>query len=228
MVPWSRAAATALLRRQDCRPEAGRADWRSPVLATWAISRHGSGMTMWLRRRAPQTGGVALAIMLLASCAAPPRPMPAPSPPPPRPVSSLPAAAPQRDWRDVPLTAGNWTWRGGAGQASIAQFGLAGQGALFALRCDLATRAVIFSRGGGIGASASSIVFTTSFGVFSLPASYGGGQPPAVVASANARDPHLDQLAFSRGRFLVDVVGQPRLVLPAWPEVARVIEDCRA
>ena len=56
---------------------------------------------------------------------------------------------------------------------------------------------------------------------------YVGGQPPAIAASAGARDPRLDQIAFSRGRFLVDVAGQSRLVLPAWPEVARVIEDCR-
>jgi len=167
-----------------------------------------------------------LAIAALASCVAPPRPAPAP-PPPPRSAPALPAAPPQQDWRDVPLTPGNWTWRGGAGQSSIAQYGMAGQAAQFALRCDLATRAVIFSRGGSVGVAASSMGFTTSFGLFSLPAGYGGGQPPAVVASAGARDPRLDQIAFSRGRFLVDVAGQPRLVLPAWPEVARVIEDCR-
>jgi len=167
-----------------------------------------------------------LAIAALASCVAPPKPAPAPPPPPPR-APSLPATPPQQDWRDVPLTPGTWTWRGGAGQSSIAQYGLPGQAAIFALRCDLGTRAVIFSRGGSVGAAAGSMGFTTSFGPFSLPASFGGGQPPAIVAAAGARDPHLDQLAFSRGRFLVDVAGQPRLVLPAWPEVARVIEDCR-
>jgi hypothetical protein len=169
-----------------------------------------------------------LAIAALASCVAPPKPAPAP-PPPPRPAPALPAAPPQQDWRDIPLTPGDWTWRGSAGQGSIAQYGLAGQAAQFALRCDLPTRAVIFSRGGGSGsAAAGSMAFTTSFGPFSLSASYGGGQPPAIVATASAHDPRLDQIAFSRGRFLVDVAGQPRLVLPAWPEVARVIEDCRA
>jgi hypothetical protein len=184
-------------------------------------------MTMRQTPRSIRDGAAMLAIAALASCVAPPRPAPAPPPPPPA-APALPAAPPQQDWRDVPLTPGTWTWRGGAGQGSIAQFGLAGQGAQFALRCDLATRAMIFSRGGGVAAAASSMAFTTSFGLFSLPASYGGGQPPAIVATASARDPHLDQIAFSRGRFLVDVAGQPRLVLPAWPEVARVIEDCRA
>jgi len=40
-------------------------------------------------------------------------------------------------------------------------------------------------------------------------------------------DPLFDQLAFSRGRFLVRVEGQGDLILPAWPEPARTIEDCR-
>ncbi len=164
----------------------------------------------------------------LASCVAPPRPAPAPAPPPPtRLAPALPAAAPQSDWRDIPLTPGTWSWRGGAGRSSIAQYGMPGQPAIFALRCDAQTRSVIFSRGVGVAAAATAMGFTTSFGPFSLPASYGGGEPPAIVAAISARDPHLDQLAFSRGRFLVDIAGEPRLVLPAWPEPARVIEDCR-
>lgn len=110
---------------------------------------------------------------------------------------------------------------------SLAQYGLSGQPALFALRCDVGTRNIVFSRSGSLMTPNAAMLFTTSFGTFSLAAGNGGGQPPAMVAQAFARDPHLDQLAFSRGRFLVDVAGQPRLVLPSWPEVARVIEDCR-
>jgi hypothetical protein len=113
------------------------------------------------------------------------------------------------------------------GQASIAQFGMPGQAALFALRCDLATRSIVFSRAGSLPATGN-MTFTTSFGAFALIAGNGGGQPPAIQAQATARDPRMDQLAFSRGRFLVDVAGQLRLVMPAWPEVARVIEDCRS
>ena len=41
-------------------------------------------------------------------------------------------------------------------------------------------------------------------------------------------DPLLDALAFSRGRIGVSVSGTPSLVVPAQPEVARVIEDCRS
>ena len=127
----------------------------------------------------------------------------------------------------MPLTPGDWAWRGGAGQASIAQFGVAGQPLLFALRCDLATRNVVLSRAGSLATPGAAMVLTTSFGAFTLTAGNGGAQPPAIVAQLTAGDPRLDQMAFSRGRFLVDVAGQPRLVLPDRPEVARVIEDCR-
>jgi hypothetical protein len=139
----------------------------------------------------------------------------------------LPAAPPQQDWRDVPLTPGDWSWRGQQGQSSIAQYGVTGQGAVFALRCDLATRNIIFSRAGVLATPSGALTFTSSFGTFALAAGNGGGEPAAIVAQLGARDPRLDQIAFSRGRFLVDAPGQARLVLPAWPQVSRVIEDCR-
>lgn len=166
-------------------------------------------------------------VMMLASCVAkpPPRPAPAPAPPSP-PAVALPAAPPRQDWRDVALTPGTWTWRRAASGASLAQFGVAGEGAVLALRCDLAGRAVIVSRA-GTSAAPGTMTFTTSFGPFTIAATPGGGDPPAIVARLAARDPRLDQLAFSRGRFLVEVAGQDRLVIPAWPEVSRVIEDCR-
>lgn len=52
------------------------------------------------------------------------------------------------------------------------------------------------------------------------------GQPQLVTALP-ARDALLDAMAFSRGRFSVEVNGLPTLYLPAWAEVGRVIEDCR-
>ncbi len=42
-----------------------------------------------------------------------------------------------------------------------------------------------------------------------------------------ATDPLLDAMAFSRGRFTVEVPGTTALVLPSHAEVGRVIEDCR-
>lgn len=48
-----------------------------------------------------------------------------------------------------------------------------------------------------------------------------------LVVAIPARDPLLDAMAFSRGRFTVEVAGLETLYLPAWPELSRVIEDCR-
>jgi hypothetical protein len=46
--------------------------------------------------------------------------------------------------------------------------------------------------------------------------------------SIRARDPLLDAIAFSRGRFAVEAEGRGRLILPADPVISRVVEDCRA
>ena len=54
-----------------------------------------------------------------------------------------------------------------------------------------------------------------------------GGQLPTLVATLPARDSFLDAMAFSRGRFAVEISGVPTLYLPAWPEISRVVEDCR-
>jgi hypothetical protein len=43
-----------------------------------------------------------------------------------------------------------------------------------------------------------------------------------------ANDAVLDQIAYSRGRFAVEVQGLAPLIVPAWGEVGRVVEDCRA
>lgn len=54
-----------------------------------------------------------------------------------------------------------------------------------------------------------------------------GGPLPTIVARIPARDPLLDAMAFSRGRFAVEVSALPTLYVPAYPEVTRAIEDCR-
>jgi hypothetical protein len=164
----------------------------------------------------------ALAVMgLLASCVAPrqapppaPAPTPRPAPPPP----------PADDWRDFPQTPGNWRYSAEAG-GSAARFGAAGA-PVFIARCDMATRAVVLSREEVASAEASLIDITTSAGRQSFRAQPLSGRR-AVAASIPARDGFLDKMAFSRGRFVVAVTGSERLVIPSWPEFARVIEDCR-
>ena len=50
----------------------------------------------------------------------------------------------------------------------------------------------------------------------------------ALAAELPSDDPLLDEMAFSRGRFTVEAEGLEPLILPAWPEPARVVDDCRA
>ncbi|MEM7780516.1 MAG: hypothetical protein AAF697_09020 [Pseudomonadota bacterium] len=50
---------------------------------------------------------------------------------------------------------------------------------------------------------------------------------PLIVATLDARDPLLDAMAITKGRFAVELEGETTLYLPAWTEVSRVIEDCR-
>ena len=51
--------------------------------------------------------------------------------------------------------------------------------------------------------------------------------PDMVTAELGVRDPALDAAAFSRGRFALETAGLVTLYLPSWPELSRVIEDCR-
>jgi hypothetical protein len=51
--------------------------------------------------------------------------------------------------------------------------------------------------------------------------------PPVIAATLTARDALLDAMAFSRGRFAIETQSLPTLYVPSWPEVSKVIEDCR-
>lgn len=174
------------------------------------------GMRLFPRQAAP------LALLALASCVAPKAPPPAPPPPPARPAP--PPAAPALGWADMPLTPGTWRWSAGE-----ARFETGTGTPLLALHCEAGTRTIRFlARGDGRATTAPLLLsFTTSAGVFAYPASRDAAG--AIVARANASDPNLDRLAFSRGRFAVaaEAAGLRFAVLPMRPEPARVIDDCR-
>jgi hypothetical protein len=159
--------------------------------------------------------GVAMGLLLLAGCVPAPKPAPAPAPPPQAPASS-PPPPPVADWRDAALTDGTWTYaRDGTG--SEARFGPAGTAPLFVMRCEPAARRVLLRRSGAV---AGEIRVRTTYGAQAWPL----GPAGAVL---NPADTALDRIAFSRGRFAVEAAGQPALLLPAWAEPSRVIEDCR-
>ena len=147
-----------------------------------------------------------------------PRPAPLPTPAPPTP----PPAA--RDWRDLPLTPGAWFYNNSA-TGSQALFGPANSEAAFIVRCDRARRQVVLLRAGIT--TGNTMTVRTSFTARNLPLSVQAEPLPYVFSALAANDRLLDSVAFSRGRFTVEVPGTPTLVIPAWPEPARVVEDCR-
>jgi hypothetical protein len=161
-------------------------------------------------------GGIA-ATALLAGCAGKPAPAPAPvreaivpRAPPPVPAPPPPEQS-QQDRPDPPLTPGDWSYAEGAG-GSVARFGPAGA-ERFSLRCDSSRRRIVLTREG----SSAALRVRTTYGQRALA-------PGAELA---ADDPLLDEMAFSRGRFAVEAEGLAPLILPTWPEPARVIGDCR-
>ncbi len=125
-------------------------------------------------------------------------------------ASPLAAQAPLfEDARSAPLTPGQWSYVQTA-EASEARFG-----AMFSIRCVRASRLVVL-RSLDV-ATPTSLAIATDMLSRSLPAS----------GTLGAADPLLNAIAFSRGRFVVSMGTAQRLVLPASPEAARSIEDCR-
>ena len=173
------------------------------------------------------------ALIALASCVgptAPPRPAPRPVPTPvytpPPPPAPRPTATPVgKDWRDWPMTPGDWVYRQD-GRGSIALFGVPGADAVLTLRCDRAANTIYLSRQ-GIAAGPVAMTVRTSTTLRTLSAAPAGGTPPYVAVALQPRDALLDAMGFSRGRFVVEQAGYAPLVVPAWAEIERVTEDCR-
>jgi hypothetical protein len=169
---------------------------------------------------------------LLASCmdsAPPPRPAPRPAPRPeprPAPPAPLPPAPPAAasDWRDWPLTPGDWVYRQDA-RGSIALFGIPGADAVLTLRCDQGARTMYLSRAGAGGGSPATLRTSTTSRTLTLTPT--GGTPPYLATAIGPRDPIVEAMGFSRGRFIIEQAGYPTLVIPAWAEIERVTEDCR-
>lgn len=164
---------------------------------------------------------------LLAGCVpAPSTPPPAPAPKPvlaPPPVVPRPVHTPSADWRDWPLTPGDWRYRAEPGGGS-ASFGVAGSMPVATLRCDFATRRVTLAR---TGATAATLTLRTTSAVRAVPAVPDARAPGMIALGFAANDSFLDAIGYSRGRFVVEGAGLPTLVIPAWPEILRVVEDCR-
>ena len=185
-------------------------------------------------------------VLALAGCtASPPQPAPAPRTqaavaprpapvPPPAPQPSVavpPARADGASWRDLPQTPGSWTYAAESTGTAV-RFGQPGAGPLLVLRCDRTRPAIVLQRAGFASGEVPAAI-TTSSTLRRLTATPAGGAARVQNAAIpfeiafSPRDPVLDAIAFSRGRFMVEMGGAQTLVLPAWSELGRVIEDCR-
>ena len=120
--------------------------------------------------------------------------------------------------------AGNWTYAATA-DGSEAVFASATGSAQLWVHCTRATRRVSIAKP-ATGAAPLLNVWTSSL-TRSEPASFNPATGRLTIDLA-AVDPLLDAIVSSRGRIGLTVAGQPSLVVPAWAEAARVIEDCRA
>jgi hypothetical protein len=137
--------------------------------------------------------------------------------------SGLAQVAAQADYSTTPVLAGSWGYQALAG-GSEARFVDTRGIAQLTIGCNRSTRQVAIARASGTGATA--LQLWTSNAQRLLPARF-DPRGMRIVADVPASDALLDALAFSRGRVAVNVVGGSVLVVPAWPEAARIVEDCR-
>lgn len=152
----------------------------------------------------------------------PPVQRPAPTPTPtPTPVVQQPT---YDNYLDAPQTEGDWSYVSEPGE-SLGIFGIGNAAPPFIIRCNKATGEIGIARrtdrAGPLQMRVRTETTSRQLTANSVP---GSG---IVAAVLNARDPLLDAMAITKGRFAVELEGERTLYLPAWVEVSRVIEDCR-
>ena len=152
-------------------------------------------------------------MLVVAGCAAiptPEAPPPAPQPVAPAPTPA-PLPAPTAGWEDRAIDRGAWRYDAASRTAAFVPAGRTNP--LLTMACS----------GGGIrltSALSGNISLRTSAGTDQIR--FDGGS-----ANLPSRDPRLDRIAFSRGRFALETPGGGALTLPVQSEIGRVIEDCR-
>jgi hypothetical protein len=119
---------------------------------------------------------------------------------------------------------GSWSYAATSG-GSEAIFANAGGFPQLWVQCTRATRRVSIAK--PATAAAPSLAVWTSSLTRSVPASFNPATGRLTIELA-ASDPLLDALSNSRGRLGFTVGSEPLLIVPAWAEPARVVEDCRA
>ena len=176
----------------------------------------------------------------LAACIPPsPEPSPAPERTPaaqdPVPEISLPAAGPDpayANWMDAPRTPGDWSYsREEVGQTralyTAAIFKDPQGGVLARMTCSPGGNVILQRYADPRNIYRRTMTIRTETTTRSLQAPVDPEGRNMFAAVVTARDPLLDAMALTKGRFALELSDAPALYLPAWAEVTRVIEDCR-
>ena len=120
--------------------------------------------------------------------------------------------------------AGSWHYASVAG-GSEATFSTPSGAPQLTIRCMRGARRVQIEK--PAAGPSSSLWVWTSLQARNLPATFDAATGQ-VRAELPMLDNLLDAMASSRGRLGFTTPGVAPLVLPAWGDVARVVEDCRA
>lgn len=134
------------------------------------------------------------------------------------------AAAPAADYSFAQPVGGNWSYMPLA-DGSEARFTDASNNVQLALRCARSVRRVTISK--PATAPAQSLFVWTSGMSRTLSAPGFDAAAGRLNVQLSANDALLDAMVFSRGRVAVAAGTSPPLVVPPWPELARLVEDCR-
>jgi hypothetical protein len=173
------------------------------------------------------TFGIAACVPSTPAPAPAPAPVARPAPAPARPAPTVTTPAPAgTDWMDFPATAGGWSFTTFPIGSQAIFRGPAGQDTGLAISCNAQSRQITLLRPGRSNRALAMRILTET------ASRTGTAEPVAeqfagVILRLDPRDPMLDAMAISKGRFAVEVEGMPTLYLPSWAEVSRVIEDCR-
>ena len=168
--------------------------------------------------------------LALAGCAPSAETEPVSTPTPSPVQTQAPRTAPvvqevrYENYLDAPQTPGTWTYQGTA-SGTQAVFRSAST-THFAFNCHRNSRQIGLMRQAPNGAARVMLVRTeTAARQFTAGPSQSGQN--VISARLNVSDGFLDAMAITKGRIAIETEGMRTLYLPAWPEISRVIEDCR-
>ncbi|MEO0591104.1 MAG: hypothetical protein AAFZ11_11165 [Pseudomonadota bacterium] len=128
------------------------------------------------------------------------------------------------NYLDAPQTPGTWTYEDEPAE-SLGLYGIPDPAHPFVIRCDKRAKRIGLARS-TTREGPLTMVLTAETTTRQLVAQTVEGYG-LVAVDLDPKDPLIDAMAITKGRFVVELEGEPTLYIPAWTEFSRVIEDCR-